>query len=248
MLYDPGPLIAVSGDKLRIKEYTQSATSGVKVPETLWTGSSVAYFMKFQWDRPCVLNPREGSGYLAFEEGSFRESDVTPQVLAKWHHRDHYAVLGVWSYGQADTGYLLERRITTPDCEPTNDLRFYVFHGKVRLIQVDSTRFGKLTRRFYTEGWDPLDIRQGTAELAAPAPRPESLEEMIRDSVGISNDYDFVRVDLYDVTEGVYFGDLPPYPTGGMLGLKPERYEYIIGSWSDLTPRNALQLPRNHEI
>lgn len=240
ILHDRRPLIAVGGDKLSMKEYAASASS-VRIPETLWAGPNISSILDEQWEGDWVFKPREGSGYVAFGNGSLRSAGVTPETIARWRHKDHFRVQGVWGYGQTEPGYLIEKQIPTPDGEPPNDLRFFVFDGAVRLIQIDTPRFSGVQRRFYTPDWEPYDVIQGKASLGEVLPRPHHLDQMLRFASEVGAAFDFVRVDLYDTPDGVYFGEITPYPTGGLSRFSDEGFDRMLGDWWTLPTRSEVK-------
>lgn len=235
ILHDRRELIAIGGDKIAMKEYA-ARKSSVRIPETLWSGPDMTPILDRDWGCDWVFKPREGSGYVAFGSGSLRESGVTPESISGWRHMDHYRVQGVWGYGQAEPGFLLERKIPTPDGESPNDLRFFVFDGVVRLVQIDTPRFSQVQRRFYSPDWVPYEVTQGGKTLGAVMPRPDRLDEMLRVASEIGADYDFVRVDLYDAPDGIFFGELTPYPTGGMGKFSDSSFDRMLGDWWTLPP------------
>lgn len=234
MLHDRREIIATTGDKLSMKEHAMERAPEILVPETLWSGEDITEIQTKDWKCDWVLKPREGSGYLAFGSGSLFDSNISVATVNAWRHQDLYRVHGAWSYGQTVPGYLLERRIPTLNGEPPNDIRFYVFDGTVRLIQVDTPRFDQVRRRFYTPNWEPLDVRQGVALLDIAIDAPPRLGEMLSAAERIGVGYDFVRVDLYDVAAGIFFGEITAYATGGMAVFHDPAFEELVGSWWNL--------------
>lgn len=230
ILHDRRDIIAIGGDKIAMKDHATRANQEVKVPETLWLGAAIDDIIDVDWNCEWALKPREGSGYIAFGSGSLRSSGITARTVADWKQGDQFRVQGEWAYSQSGSGYFLEEKIPTPNGESPNDLRFFVFDGQVRLIQLDTPRFEGVHRRFYTPEWAPLDVTQGQAKLAPAASKPDKLEKMLEIASDIGAGYDFIRVDLYDVPSGIYFGELTPYPTGGMGKFSDESFDEWLGS------------------
>lgn len=230
VLNDRRNMIARGGDKIAMKEHAAASGADVLIPETIWHGISIAEVVDTDWGQEWVLKPRTGSGYVAFGSGSLRSSDITVKQVQAWRHRDQYRLQGEWAYGQGEDGFFLEARISTSNGDYPNDIRFFVFDGTVRLIQVDTPRFHGVHRRFYTPQWEPFSVTQGVADLAPVIPRPYRLSKMIQIAEAIGQEYDFIRVDLYDAPDGIYFGELTPYPTGGLAPYSDEDFNFEIGS------------------
>ena len=47
--------------------------------------------------------------------------------------------------------------------------------------------------------------------------RPKKLEKMVEIAKALSKDFKFVRVDLYEYNDHVYFSELTFYPWGAMM-------------------------------
>ncbi|WP_211439866.1 ATP-grasp fold amidoligase family protein [Corynebacterium glutamicum] len=247
ILHDRRDLMAVGGDKIAMKEYAQRKSSDVKIPETLWTGTDLNQISSVDWGCEWVLKPREGSGSIAFGRGSLSDSGINQKTVQKWRHREAYQVQGMWGYGQSAPGFLIERRIPTADGDSPNDIRFFVFGGIVKIIQIDTPRFSQVQRRFYTPDWVPYEVMQGPTILGPVTSPPKVLSDMIRIAEEIGSDYDFVRIDLYDVPDGIYFGEITPYPTGGNAKFSDNEFDKLLGSWWQLPDIADVKRKNNFE-
>jgi hypothetical protein len=52
----------------------------------------------------------------------------------------------------------------------------------------------------------------------------------------MSEDFDFVRVDLYNIDGHIYFGEFTFTPTAGELKLQPESWDLKLGDKWDMSP------------
>ena len=79
--------------------------------------------------------------------------------------------------------------------------------------------------------WNHLDLTLGDHLHAEKlTEKPKNLEEMVELARKLSEDFPFVRVDLYDVDGSVYFSELTFIPTVGNMKLKPES---TIKEWGE---------------
>lgn len=242
ILHDRRPLIAVGGDKLAMKEYAAKMSAEVLVPETLWAGSDLEAIYDIDWGCDWVLKPREGAGAAVFGSGSFRESRLSLEEIKRWKHRQAFKVWGEWAYGQSGPGYLLEKRIPTKDGGLPLDTKVFVFGGKAGLILVSGSKYSDVHAcRYYSPDWTPLDFSDGGRDLAAVVQAPERLSVIVDIAESIGKDFDFIRVDLYDVPEGVFFGELSPYPTGGTSSFGSSELDCMVGSWWSLPNKSEVR-------
>ena len=111
------------------------------------------------------------------------------------------------------------------------DYKFFVFHGKVRLLERDAGRFtDTFAETFYSPSGEVLDIRNG-ADAWTDAPPPAALDSMVRYAERLAEGFSFMRVDFYDVDGEPWFGELTPYPSGGMDPFEPDEADFMLGRW-----------------
>jgi hypothetical protein len=47
----------------------------------------------------------------------------------------------------------------------------------------------------------------------------------------IAQGFDFLRVDLYQVEERIYFGEITVYPNAGLAPFQPAEWDRKLGDW-----------------
>jgi hypothetical protein len=110
------------------------------------------------------------------------------------------------------------------------DVKFRCSRGRVVFGNVGYMEGSHRRLGFYTcPEWKPLsfDLPKG-ARLANESRRvdvdstqPQHLEEMLDFAARLSQSFAFVRVDFYDMSDGVYFGEFTFTPSGGRRPLLP---------------------------
>lgn len=113
-----------------------------------------------------------------------------------------------------------EELIEYSNHKPLVDYKLMCVKGGIKCILACSERsadFHKVNLCTLDTEWNILPWQSGEGNPACPPRRPKHLEEMIRYAEIISTDFDFVRVDLYDTGEKVYFGELTFTPNSSLL-------------------------------
>jgi len=233
ILHDRRPLIRLTGDKLQMKAYAAAHSTQVRVPETLWSGVDLEGIIDRDWGGNWVLKPISGWGFAAFGTGSLRSSGIDLRVVRRWRF-DTPGLHGEWVYSEGEPGYLIERRIEQADGGIPNDLKCWVFGGRTRLIFTSIPRSLGQGHRFYSPAWEPLSFCRADVPLSAIETAPEHLAEVVAIADELGAAYDFIRVDLYDTPSGVWFGELTPYPAGGLKRFEPVAADLELGSWWSL--------------
>ena len=199
------------------------------MPKVLWRGTDVGDLANVALPARWVLKPNHRSGHVSFGLGS---PDIVGlrQTTAGWLDEENNAAIGEWAYGEARRLLLVEEVIGSAENLPA-DYKFYVFDGRVRLIQVDRERFREgHSRRHYWPDWTPVDLRVDLPAGGEVA-KPTELERMLEIASVIGAPFDFMRVDLYNVDGEVFFGEVTPYPASGHGRYEPSSLDALLGSY-----------------
>lgn len=112
------------------------------------------------------------------------------------------------------------------------DYKFFCFNGKVQFFKIDFGRFVEHHANYYSPTGEFLPFGEKGLE---PDPNhveimPANLQDMISMAEKLSEGFRFLRVDLYNVKERIYFGELTFYPASGMLPFVPDERDTEIGN------------------
>lgn len=88
---------------------------------------------------------------------------------------------------------------------------------------------------FYDLDWHPMPFERHYPRSNRTLQKPTCLNEMLELSKTLSKGIPFVRVDFYIVNDQIKFGELTFFPGSGMEEFTPESYDYLLGSWIDLS-------------
>jgi len=225
IMHDRRDRIAAACDKAAMKEMARAAYPGadLRIPETLWFGTDLNTAPDLGTLPQWVLKPNNSSGHVMFGPDPTIDTATLIKRTGPWATMNP-SNLGEWGYTKARPGLLLEERIPTPDGMPPTDYKFFVFDGRVELIQVNRDRFGDQTATFLDIDWNRIDVCWRIMDVA-DEPRPAELEDMVRIAGALGTGWDFVRIDLYAVDGEVWFGEYTPYPGSGLLRYRPMSFD-----------------------
>lgn len=153
----------------------------------------------------------------------------TRLTLQRWLDTDYARVNREWCYAGQHGKIIAETLLADEHGGVPADFKLYVIGGAVRFIQVDRGRFCRHTRNLYDLDWQLLPVRL-TLPNHAPDPRPEPLDEMIRLTLALAKDFEFLRVDCYVVDGRVYVGELTNYPGAGFEKFLPHSFALKLGA------------------
>lgn len=138
-----------------------------------------------------------------------------------------------WAY---ENGYprrvVIEQLVTDGKNKDIPDYKFFCFNGNPVYCQVIGSRSTTETIDFYDMEWKHMEFR-GLNILCNNAdillPKPDNFEGMKKLACKLSVGFPFVRVDLYDTGNNIYFGELTFYPASGFGHFIPDYWDKKIG-------------------
>ena len=123
------------------------------------------------------------------------------------------------------------------------DYRFFIFGGEIKYIQVDDGGpDNPHGRSFYDTDWNQQEFIYNPDDWHkhnSPVPCPEHFDKMKELATILGKDFSFVRVDLYNVSGKIYFGEMTFTPCSGSMKWMPEKYNLELGK--------LIELPKNKE-
>jgi len=154
----------------------------------------------------------------------------------KWLSRNYYYRGGLeWAYKHVKPRLIAEAYLEEIGRKSISDYKFFCFNGEPRFIQVDLDRKESHSRRYLDLDWNPLPFRDTDyPPFDEILEKPESYEEMLQVVRKLAHDFPFVRVDLYNLSGRIVFGEMTFYPADGLLEFVPDSYNQVIGDYLKL--------------
>lgn len=97
------------------------------------------------------------------------------------------------------------------------DYKFTCINGDIVDVFVATDRLTNTRYCTLDLDWATLPYTKQEYLPETKPPRPKNLDEMVRIAKVLSQDFKFVRVDLYEYNDHVYFSELTFYPWGSLM-------------------------------
>lgn len=230
-LYDRDPRLPRLADKVAAKEWVAGVLGRDWVIPTLWHGPALGELP--DWPTPFVVKSRHGCNQRDFVRSPEHDWARLRRRARGWVRRRYGWWLGEWLYAGIERGLLVEPFVGRGGVLPV-DYKVFVFGGRAAFVQVH-------LERETAHRWVVLDRdwRRRTPGPDAPA-RPDSLPEMLAAAERLGRDFDFVRVDFYEVDGRPTFGEMTFYPGSGLYPLDPPELDAEMGTlWRAATARRV---------
>lgn len=231
ILEDRRPRLVEVCDKLRMKEIARDAVASeemLRIPRTLWHGTDVREIPAALWSGDWVLKPNHSSGRVLLSPDS-RDPEQIHRATVNWLEEEQFSRLGEWGYSRARRLILMEEMI--PGVQPLTDYKIHCFDGEPAYTLALMGRFD--ARRppactAFDNRWVPQSVRFDDSG-AVDIERPRRLGDMLEVARRLSAGWDYLRVDLYAIGEDIWFGELSPYPGGGVMKISPSSFDRHLG-------------------
>lgn len=228
-LNERDPLFAIAADKVASKQWVCDLCPWVKAPETLWQGTHFDSFDPTSLPEKYVVKGNHGSRMnLFFDAETQPDTKALEQTRKKWFKHDQYSTLGEWGYKHIKKQVFAEEFLDFNGTAP-DDYKFFVYHGRVHFVQLDSGRFQGHHRNLFDRDWRDLDVEFSHPKLTPSPTKPELYEQMVKAAEKIGQHFSFVRVDFYQYQGAVYFGELTLYPGAGYEVFPSDDVDRLFG-------------------
>jgi hypothetical protein len=171
--------------------------------------------------RRWLIKPNNSSGELVLIEGE-PDWDAIHGKIAEWSGKGSLQTIHwLWANAEAQPGFIAEEWIGDPGQVP-EEWKIFLVDGEPRYYIVNQRDLEGNIRAHFDEHWNELQTwhHNPARPLHMPIPPPYRVE-MDRAAREIARGWDFLRVDLYYASGSIWFGELTPYPSEGLLRSTP---------------------------
>ncbi|EHH2491121.1 glycosyltransferase [Vibrio parahaemolyticus] len=224
--------MALFADKFKVRNYVAQ-----KVGEQYLIPLLGVYrnFSQDDWDNlpeKFVLKSNHGSGPSHLQIVTNKSKEDVNGVVKKFKNalKESFGIIKQEPfYARIDKVIIAEQYLESEGLTP-NDYKFHCFRDKI-FIQVDSDRYEGHKRSIFDVNWNKMNFRLDSKfPEVGECSAPDNLNEMLEVAKKLSEDFDYIRVDLYSVQGKVYFGELTQTHGNGTEDFKPS---FVDREWGD---------------
>lgn len=128
--------------------------------------------------------------------------------------------------------YLIEENEPLPI-----EYKIHVFNGVAKNMYVVTGRGNDIRYNNYYIDWKEFDGSQfnGWKKNENGNKKPSNWDKMVNLAETLAKEFPFVRVDLYNINNQIYFSEMTFTPAKGTLILDDDNCDFIMGEWLDIS-------------
>ncbi|ADU65039.1 hypothetical protein Selin_0283 [Desulfurispirillum indicum S5] len=240
-VYDRNPLLPIVADKYRVRNYLHERLGSEIASEILIPHFAVVNnpsdipFNELPDEYVIKTNHASGTNIIVSKDRPLDKVSAL-EKLNWWLIKPYGISKSEWVYQEIPPKIIIEKLLKDRQGRLPNDYKLHVFHGRCEFIQVDYDRFGGHEKSLYDREWEMLEVEWIRAK-AKFEPPPATLERMISIAQILSYEFDYIRIDFYDVDGALYFGEMTHYPASGLGRFYPREFDFSLGKKWTIKPR-----------
>jgi len=219
------PIFTQLADKYAARAYVSNKVGESYLVKLLWQGRDPRAIPFDTLPEEYVIKTNHGSGQIIVVKGAADRSAIINR-LSKWLKSNYYWGGREHQYYHIQPCVMIEEYIKNQDGSGPLDYRFWCFSGIPEVIQVDNRAHD--INPFFDLQWNLLDLHYRVGVVCPSMVKPINFEEMKSVASRLSEGFEFVRVDLYNLDGRIYFGEFTFTPAGS-LKLRPESWDKKLG-------------------
>ncbi len=218
-LFDLDPRYAILSDKLAVRDFIAARIGQEHLVPLLWHGDDPDLIPFDDLEPPYVLK-------------STHDRDAIRATARGWLAMCHGTLLDEPGYVPVPKRLIIERTMRIARGERPVERKFFVFDGKVAFIQTVFVENGANRHgAFHTPDWEwrPWYFTRALPEATFQRP-PVQLERMLAVAARLGAGFEHLRVDMYDLDDRFWVGEITVYPWSGLAHFNPDEADYLVGA------------------
>jgi TupA-like ATPgrasp len=235
-VFDHRPIWTLLQDKYAAREYVRARVGVDILPTLYWVTQDPSDIPFHMLPARFVVKPTHGcKWYRVVRDAPSLDRRELIEACRGWLSQNYYFAFRDWAYKHIAPRILVEEYIDDGTGSDPTRYKFYVFHGRAHAVYVGIGPAGRAACGFYDRAWTRLPVTiDGKRPIPGGLRPPKHWAEMLRYADALGEGLDFIRVDLYDTPDKVYFGEMTTMPGSGTASYAPREFDDYLGElWGD---------------
>lgn len=176
----------------------------------------------FRFPSDCVIKPTHCSGKMILRRNN---APVDKKLIQSWFDLNHYHLAREVNYNFLKPKVIIEPIIfNNPNLF---DYKFFCYHGKVKLFQVDIDRHSNHQRIIFDADCKICPFSLGFPRSKSVFRLPKNIKGMIKMAEKVAAYFSFIRIDLYTDGNQIFVGEITNVHGSGLERFQPPESELL---------------------
>ena len=175
----------------------------------------------------------DSGGLVICRDKSSLDIESAKKKINKCLKRNYYKLGREWPYKNVRPRIIAEKYMQEKENISLRDYKFYCFNGKVNYLYISEglENHSNAKISFLSPDWNFAPFNRSDYKPFDKLPeKPVKFDEMLKLSSNISEPYAFIRVDLYNINDNIYFSEFTFSPCSGFMPFTPVEWDEKIGN------------------
>lgn len=234
-LYDRRPEYCTLVDKYRVREYISNKLGDEYLIPLIgkWDAPEDINFSDLPNQFVLKCNHDSGSVLICKDKSKFDQSKAITYLKDKM--KKNYFYYGrEWPYKSVKPCVIAEKYMTNDKEDALIDYKYFCFNGEPKIMYWSKDKSNDPRTDFFDMSYNHLPIRMRDPNADKIPPKPVHFEKMKEIAKFLAKDFPHVRIDFYEINGQIYFGEFTFYHCSGFAEVKPEEWNYKLGSWINI--------------
>jgi len=233
------PLITRLTDKHLVRGWVKDKIGSQHLVKVLWTGKEPKQIPFDSLPEQYVIKTNHASGQvIVINSANMLDQKIIYQQLNEWMSQNYYWSQRERQYYEIKPRILIEEFIDDGISDGPLNFRFWCFNGETNIVQVDDQLHA--INPFYDLDWNLLPLSYRTNMSKKLIEKPENFQSMVEIANKLSADFDFVRVDLYNIKGKILFNEMTFTPVAGEAKFEPQSWDAKLGDIWKFNPKYQI--------
>ena len=229
-LYDSTEIKGRFSDKYEVREFVKEKIGEEYLIPLLGVWESFEEISFEKLPHKFVLKATHGSGWnVVVKDKNKIDIEKIRDKFHRWLGKNYAFMHGLELHYKNIQPRIIAEQYMESDDNNLMDYKILCFNGEPKYIWVDTDRYIDHKRDIFDLNWRHENFIIGFPNSNKIIERPENLEEMISLARKLSSGFSFVRLDMYNINEKIYFGEMTFTSGSGIEKIQPEEYDIFLG-------------------
>ncbi len=233
-LFDRKEIYTSMVDKYEAKQYVSSIIGDEYIVPTLGVWNTFDEINFDELPRQFVLKcTHDSGGVVIVKDKEQIDLKKVRKIINESIKNNYYYYSREWPYKNIKPRIIAEEYLKDADGLGIKDYKFFTFNEKPKILRIltNGESYGdkKYSDHFDMEAnWLPFKSGHDNAEVTPSIPK--QFDKMRNIAEKLAQGTIHLRVDLYEVNDKIYFGEMTFYHWSGCVPFEPKEWDYYLGS------------------